>query len=147
MTLINRLTTEMKEAMKARDKQRRDALRLLISGLQNVQKDKGSDLEPQEEMDFLTREAKRRQDSIDAYRKAERQDLLDIEQYELDLITVYLPEQLSAEEAKAIVAEIVAEIGATSRKQMGLVMKASMPKLKGRFPGKDVKGIVEALLS
>lgn len=146
MRMIERLTTDMKIAMKAREAKRRDALRLLIAALKNDEKAKNDELTPQEEIDSLSRQAKRRRDSIEAYQKAERQDLVEQEQFELSVIEEYLPEQLSPEEARAIVADVIAEVGATSKQQMGLVMKSAMPKLKGRFPGKDVKGIVMSLL-
>jgi uncharacterized protein YqeY len=145
--LIERLTQDMKTAMKARDNKRRDTLRLLLSGAKSTEKDKGDALDPQEEIAFLTTEAKRRRDSIEAYEKAERQDLADVEAFELTVIQEYLPEQLSADEAKEVIKEVIAEVEATSRKQMGLVMKAAMPKLKGRFPGKDVKDLVMELLA
>lgn len=147
MSLIEQLSADVKTAMKARDNQRRDAVRLLLSELKRIEKDKGSELTEQEEIDALSTQAKRRRDSIDAYAKAGREDLQAVEEYELKVIEEYLPAQLTPEEAKAIVAEVVAEVGATSRKQMGQVMKEVMPKLKGRFPGKEVKGLVMDQLS
>jgi len=147
MALLETLTADMKEAMKARDKARLSTVRLLIAALKNLLIDKREGLTPDDELDFLASQAKRRRESIEAYDKAGRTDLLEQEQAELAVIEGYLPQPLSADEVRAIVAEAVAESGATSKRDMGAVMKLVMPKVKGRFPGKEVRPLVDAALS
>ncbi len=155
MSLLAKLTADVKEAMKARESKRRDALRLLISDLKVIVikefgggdvDEKANNLDESVELSFLSTQAKRRRDSIESYEAAGRDDLAEQEKFELGVITSYLPEQLSREEAEGIVREAMEASGATSRKQMGLVMKEAMPKLKGRFPGGEIKGIVMSLL-
>jgi len=155
MSLLAKLTTDVKTAMKAREAKKRDVLRLLISDLKTHVinelgggdvDEKASKLEESFEVSFLSTQAKRRRDSIESYESAGRDDLAEQEKFELVVIEGYLPQQLSREEAEDIIREAIAASGATSRKQMGLVMKEAMPKLKGRFPGGEVKGIVMSLL-
>lgn len=160
MMLYTKLTTGIKEAMKARDNQRRDALRLLLSDLKtllidvkveipegaDVMETKAAHLGETREIDFLTTQAKRRRDSIESYQAAGRADLLAQEQYELSVIESFLPQPLSREEAETIVRDIVTELGVTSRKQFGQVMSKVVPVLKGRFPGGEVKDLVQGLL-
>jgi hypothetical protein len=136
----------MKTAMKARDNQRRDAIRLLLSELKNAQIDKGSALEEAEEIQFLTQQAKRRKESIEAYEAAARLDLSEKEKYELSVIEQYLPKPLSPSEAEQIIRDIIAEIGATSRKQFGQIMRLAVPKLQGRFPNAELKIMIEKIL-
>ncbi|OIP32220.1 MAG: aspartyl-tRNA amidotransferase [Deltaproteobacteria bacterium CG2_30_63_29] len=147
MSLFETLTADIKTAMKAREKERLSTLRMVLSSLKNKRIDKGSELDEAEELELLTREAKRRRESIDAYTKANRQDLVDKEQAELVVIGAYLPQQLSPEEVEAIVAAAVAESGASAKKDIGNVMKLVMPKIQGRFPGKDVRPMVDKHLS
>ena len=146
MALLETLTNDMKTAMKAGDKATLGTVRMLIADLKKMRIDTGRDLAAEDEVDFLTKQAKRRRESIDAYVKADREDLAETERTELQVIETYLPAQLSAEEATEIVRAVVAQVGATSKKDMGKVMGPAMAELKGRFPGKDVKGIVEGLL-
>lgn len=154
MSLYTKLSTDMKAAMKARDAKRRDALRLLLSDLQTLLIDvEGADLEEksanlgeQGEINFLTTQAKRRRESIESYESAGRDDLAEQEKFELGIIEAYLPQQLSREEAEEIIRGIIEDVGATSRKQLGQVMGKAMARLKGRFPGGEVKGIVASLL-
>ncbi|MCB9726876.1 MAG: GatB/YqeY domain-containing protein [Deltaproteobacteria bacterium] len=146
MGLGEQLRADMKEAMKAGDKVRLSTVRMLISELHNAQLAAMDTVDEAGELEMLVRQAKRRRESIEAYGKAGRDDLVAGEAAELAVIETYLPQPLSADEAKAMVDEAVAETGATSMKDMGRVMSAVMPKLKGRFPGKDVKPLVEAAL-
>lgn len=147
MSLLKQLTQDMKAAMKAREKERLVTLRLLISGVKGQVKDLKRDLTEQEEISFLATEAKRRQESIAAYTEADRADLAEKEQSELAIIQVYLPAQLTEDEVKDILREIIASTGASSPREMGKVMGQAMPRLKGRFPGKEVKGLVLGLLN
>lgn len=146
MSLRDRMTVDMKAAMKARDAARRDTLRMLLSALGNERIKLQRDLDEAEEIDFLATQAKRRRESIDAYEQAERQELADQERAELVVIEEYLPKQLSEDEVRALVRDAIEQTGASSKKDMGRVMGAVMPQLRGRFPGAGVKPIVESLL-
>lgn len=147
MSLLETLQANMKEAMKARQADRLGVIRMLIADIKKMQIDgQKESLTEDEEIAFLSTQAKRRRDSIDQYVAGNREDLADVERAELAIIETYLPQQLSPEEATEIARGIIADVGATSPKDMGKVMGPLMGKLKGRFPGKDVKPLVEALL-
>ena len=146
MSLRDRMTVDMKAAMKAREAARRDTLRMLLSALGNERIKLQRDLDEAEEIDFLATQAKRRRESIDAYEQAERQELADQERAELAVIEEYLPKQLSEDEVRALVRDAIEQTGASSKKDMGRVMGAVMPQLRGRFPGAGVKPIVDSML-
>jgi uncharacterized protein YqeY len=147
MALQDKLTEDMKVAMKARDADRLSVIRMLLSDVKTDRINLMRDLTDDEEIGFLSRQAKRRRESIDAYTAANREDLAAIERRELAVIETYLPQQLTVDEVKAVIATAIAEIGATSPKDMGKLMGVLMPRLKGRFPGKDVKPLAEAMLA
>jgi len=129
-------------AMKAGDRDRAGALRLIVSELQKAEKDGAGD-----EVEVLQRERKRRLESATAYRDAGRDDLAGAEEAEAELIGGYLPEQISDEELEAIVGDALAESGATSPNEMGQVMALVMPKVKGRADGKRVSSAVKEKLT
>jgi len=148
VSLLETLQTDMKEAMKARQADRLGVIRMLISDIKKILIDgQKSEITEDEEIAFLSTQAKRRRDSIDQYTKGNREDLAAIEQAELAIIETYLPQQLTVDEATDIAREVIASVGATSIKDMSKVMAGLMPRLKGRFPGKDVKPILESLLN
>ena len=148
MSLLETLQTDMKEAMKARQADRLGVIRMLISDIKKILIDgQKSEITEDEEIAFLSTQAKRRRDSIDQYTKGAREDLAAIEVAELAIIETYLPQQLTVDEATDITREVIAAVGATSIKDMSKVMAGLMPRLKGRFPGKDVKPILESLLN
>ena len=128
--------------MKAGEKERVGALRMIVNELQKAEKEGSVD-----ELAVLQRERKRRLESAEAYREAGRGDLAESEEREAELIAEYLPEQLSDEELRAIVGDVVAETGAASPKEMGKVMSAVMPKVKGQADGKRVSAMVKELLT
>lgn len=151
MALIDKLTGDLKTAMKARDQVRLDTLRALITEMKNLsiaQKGEGGsgDLTEVDEIAVLSRARKQREESIVAFKNGNRMDLAANEEAQLAIILDYLPKQLTADEVKAIVDKVIAEVGATSKKDMGKVMGKLMPQVKGRFPGDQVKPIVEGLL-
>ncbi len=146
MSLAETLATEMKAAMKARERQRLDAIRLMRAEVQKLELKKG-DLSEADEIDLLSRMAKQRRESIDAFRTAGRDELADQEAFELKLIEEYLPKQLTSEDVKTLAAAVVADVGASSPADTGKVMGKLMPQLKGKFPGKDVGPIVRDLLT
>jgi len=128
--------------MKAGEKERVGALRMIVNELQKAEKEGGAD-----EIAVLQRERKRRLESAEAYREAGRDDLADGEEREAQMIETYLPQQLSDEELRAIVGDVVAETGASSPKEMGQVMSQVMPKVQGRADGKRVSAMVKELLT
>jgi uncharacterized protein len=141
MTLADRVKQDLTSAMKAGEKDRVGALRLVLSELQKAAKE-GSD----DELAVLRRERKRRQESATAFREGGRPQLADAEEAEAKMIAAYLPAELSDDELRGIVAAAVAETGAASPKDMGMVMKAAMPKVAGRADGKRVSGLAQEAL-
>ena len=129
-------------AMKAGEKGRVSALRLVLSELQKAAKDGDGD-----ELAVLRRERKRRHESATAFRDGGRPELAEAEEAEAQVIEAYLPAELSEDELRAIVAEAVAETGASSPRDMGQVMKAAMPKVAGRADGKRVSALVREALA
>ncbi|MEA2495494.1 MAG: uncharacterized protein QOJ29_3405 [Thermoleophilaceae bacterium] len=131
----------MTVSLKAGDRERANALRLIVNELQKAAKAGDSD-----EVAVLQRERKRRLEAAEAYRDAERADLADAEEREASIIEGYMPEQISDEELRAIVGDVVASSGASSPQEMGKVMSAVMPQVKGRADGKRVSAVVQELL-
>jgi len=144
--LQNQLQEDLKTAMRARDSIRVGTLRLLISDLKNLAIEKMATPTANDELALVSRHRKQREESITAFEGGNRLDLAEREKAELIVILEYLPQQLTVEEATALVARVIAEIGATSRKEMGRVMGKLMPETKGRFPGDQLKALVEAAL-
>lgn len=148
MPLLERLQSEMVAAMKARDEARLGALRMMKSALKKHEIDSMKPLDEAAEMQVLNTLLKQRRESADAFRKAGRIDLAEKEEAELALIESYLPASATGEEIDRAVAEAIAETGATSAKQMGVVMKAVQAKLAGkRVDNRVVSEKVKARLS
>jgi uncharacterized protein YqeY len=129
-------------SLKAGDREKANALRLIANELQKAVKSGDPD-----EVAVLQRERKRRLEAAVAYRDAERTDLADAEEREAAIIEAYLPAQMSDDDLRKIVGDVVAETGASSPKEMGKVMSAVMPKVKGQADGKRVSAIVQELLT
>jgi uncharacterized protein YqeY len=142
VAVLEQIQQDVTAALKAGDRERTGALRLIANELQKAAKEGQAD-----EVAVLQRERKRRIEAADAYREAERQDLADAEEREAAIIEGYMPAQISDEELRAIVGDAVAESGASSPKEMGKVMSAVMPQVKGRADGKRVSAVVQELLS
>lgn len=136
----------MKQAMRAKDKESLQVIRMLKASIQNEQIKKGQDLNEEEELTVLSREMKQRRDSLTEFEKADRTDLADKVKKEIVIVENYLPAQLSEEEIRAIVQEAITKTGATSPKEFGKVMGAVMPKVKGKADGNQVNAIVKELL-
>lgn len=136
----------MRDAMKARDQIRVGALRMLMAAVKNAEVERLHELSDDEVIEVVAREAKRRRESIEAFEKGGRQDLVDKERAELEILEAYLPAKLTDAELRDLVDEAVAETGASSPKQMGEVMKALMPKVRGRADGAQVSALVKARL-
>jgi uncharacterized protein YqeY len=142
MSLLNQVQDDVKVAMKAGERERVHALRMIADALQKGEKDNGG-----EPVEILQRERKRRLEAAEAYRDGGRGEAAEAEQREADLIASYLPEQLSDEELKQVVGDAVAESGASSPQEMGKVMAVVMPQVKGRADGKRVSAAVKEMLT
>ncbi|MBO0412721.1 GatB/YqeY domain-containing protein [Enterococcus hulanensis] len=147
MSLLTTLNEDMKQAMRAKDKETLQVIRMLKASIQNEQIKKGQDLNDEEELTVLSREMKQRRDSLTEFEKADRTDLADKVKKEIVIVEKYLPAQLSEDEIRAIVTEAIAATGATSPKEFGKVMGAVMPKVKGKADGNQVNAVVKELLN
>ena len=146
MNLLEQLTNDMKEAMKAKDKVTLGVVRMVKSSVSNEQIKLGHDLTADEELAVLSREMKQRVEELESYKDADREDLAEEIQGQIDVLKRYMPEQMSEEEVVAVVKETIAEVGASSKADLGKVMGALMPKVKGKADGKLVNQTVQSLL-
>jgi uncharacterized protein YqeY len=142
VSVLEQVQHDVKDAMKAREKERVHALRLIASELQKAEKDQSGD-----EVQVLQRERKRRLEAAEAYRDGGRDQQAESEEREAEIIASYMPEQLSDEQLEAIVGDAVAESGASSAKELGRVMALVMPKVKGQADGSRVSAAVKEKLS
>ena len=148
MGLLERLNNDMKQAMKNKEKDKLSVIRMVKASLQNEAiKIGSSELSEEQELTVLSREVKQRKDSLHEFDKAGREDLVDKLRTELSIVELYMPKQLSDEEVSDIVKETIAETGATSKADMGKVMAAIMPKVKGKADGSLVNKLVQQHLS
>lgn len=152
MSLLEQLDSDLKAAMLARDEDRKRTLRSIKTALANAVVEKratggiSATLNDDEVLAVIAKQANQRRDSIAEFSKAGRMDLVGAEQAELAILQEYLPQQLSAEEITAVVQQVIAETGAASAKDMGVVMRSVMPRLQGRADGKLVNQIVREQL-
>ncbi len=144
---LDEIQQEMYTAMKARRKDETAALRLLLSSLKSAEKENREPLTDEQEIAVLQREAKQRREAETEYRAAGRTDRADQEAFELDVVLRYLPPQLSEAEVGKLVEEAVAATGASSPKELGRVMGALMPKVKGLADGNLVRRLLQERLS
>ena len=147
MTLIARIEADLREAMKERDPERRDALRLILNALRAAEKEIQRPLHEDEELQVLQRERKRRLEAIEAYRAAGREEQAEREEDELDVLEEFMPEPLSEEDLERIVDDAIAENGATSLRDLGRVMADVMPQIAGRADGSYVSQLVREKLA
>ena len=138
--------SDMKEAMKARDKVRLNTVRMIKSALMNEKIKAGHDLTAEEELTVLSREKKQREESIDEFTKADRKDLADETKQELAIVESYLPKQMTEEELNQAVSSAIAEVNAQGKSDFGKVMKVLMPKIKGKADGKAASNAVRKQL-
>jgi hypothetical protein len=141
-----RIQDDLKAAMKSGDVPRREALRLLMAAFKQVEVDKRIELSENDAIDILMSEAKKRREAIEEMENAGRADLAAQERYELGVTEKYLPKQLTREEIEKIARELIQEVGATTPKDSGSVMKVLMPRVKGEADGKLVNAVVQDLL-
>ncbi|MEE9121631.1 MAG: GatB/YqeY domain-containing protein [Syntrophobacteria bacterium] len=147
MSLQEQISAALKDAMRARDEVKMATLRLVLTAIKEREKEARSLLEDQEVISVITSQIKQRRESIEQYRKADREDLAQTEESELQILQGYMPEQVSEEEISNTLDEIIAEVGAVSMKDMGKVMKAAMAKLAGKADGQAINAMVKTKLS
>lgn len=147
MSLKDRLSADLKQAMRDQDENRKVALRLLRAAIVNEEVEKGHPLDDAEVVAVAARQAKQRRESIDAFRAGGRQDLVAREEAQLQALLDYLPQQMSREEIVQAARESIAATGASGPADLGAVMRDLMPRLKGRAEGSLVNQIVRELLA
>jgi len=147
MSRIAEMEDEIKEAMKARDAERRDALRLIVNALKNSEKELQRPLSEDEELQVLQRERKKRVEAAEAFRSGGREAQAESEERELAVLEEFMPPPLSEEEIEDIVDDAIAEVGATSMADLGRVMADVMPQTAGRADGSVVSQIVREKLA
>jgi uncharacterized protein YqeY len=147
MTLVQRLEEEVKDAMRAGETERRDALRLILSSLKSAEKDLLRPLSEDEELQVLQRERKKRQEASEAFTSGGRPEQAAKEEAELAILQEFMPEPLEEEELERIVDDAIAENGATSLRDMGRVMADVMPQIAGRADGSAVSQLVREKLA
>jgi uncharacterized protein YqeY len=147
MTLVQELEQEVRDAMLARDTERRDALRLILASLKSAEKELLRPLSEDEELQVLQRERKKRTEAAEAFHAAGRQEQAEKEEGELAILEEFMPEPLSEDEIERIVDDAIAENGATSLRDMGRVMADVMPQIAGRADGSAVSQVVREKLA
>lgn len=144
---FEQIQQDMKDAMRARDKDTTQALRMLVATLKNKRIDLMRDLNEDDVVEVLATEAKRRREAADGFRSGGNEEMAAKEEFELGLIQTYLPAPLTDEEVGAMIDAVIAETGAATKRDMGRVMGQVIPQVKGRFDGARVKDLVLARLA
>ncbi|HOO59239.1 MAG TPA: GatB/YqeY domain-containing protein [Candidatus Mcinerneyibacteriales bacterium] len=147
MTLEERLKTDLTRAMKEKDEVKTSTLRMLISDIRYAQIEKRAPLTDEDIQAVISKSVKKHQDSIEMYSNGGRDDLAQREEAEIEILKSYLPRQLSRSEIAQLVEEAIMQTGASSRKEMGKVMQALMPQVKGKADGKLVSSVVQEKLA
>ena len=147
MTLIAEIEDELKDARRARDDARRDALALVLNALKAAEKDLQRALSEDESLQVLQRERMKRVEAMEAFAAAGREAQADREEFELDVIEEFMPEELTEDELEEIVDDVIAEVGATSIRDLGRVMADVMPRVSGRADGSVVSQLVREKLA
>ena len=146
MSLHQKITDDLKAAMKARDEARVSCLRMIKASLKNLQVEKGRELEEEEILATISSAVRKAQEAIEEFRKGGREDLALKEEQEIKIYQSYLPQQLSSEAIEEILREIIDELSAKTSRDIGKVMKAAMNKMAGQAQGKEVNEIARKLL-
>ena len=147
MSRIEEIEDEVREAMRARDAERRDALRLIVNALKNSEKELQRPLSEDEELQVLQRERKRRIEAAEAFRTGGREAQAEAEERELEILEEFMPEPLTEDEIEEIIDDVIAEVGATSMRDIGRVMADVMPQIAGRADGSAVSQLVREKLA
>jgi len=146
MSLQEEISAALKDAMRAKDEAKLSSLRLVLTAIKNREKEIRRSLEDQEVMSVISSQIKQRRESIEQYRKADREDLAQAEERELQVLQSFMPELLSESEMEKALDKIIAEVGAVSMKDMGKVMKVAVATLAGRADGRVINTMVKAKL-
>ena len=144
--LKEKLMEDLKESMKTKDTVRKNAVQMVRASILQIEKDKGIEVEDEKIIDIIAKEVKTKKDALKDFEKAERQDLIDLTNREIEILQEYLPKQLSRDEVKAEVQKIISEIGATSMKDMGMVMKEAKSKMGASADGKTINEVAKELI-
>ena len=147
MALKDQLFVDLKEAMKTKDTTRKNTIQLIRAGILQIEKDSQTELDDEGVFDVIVKELKKRRDALADFEKANRTDLIDEANKEIEVLLGYLPKQLSEEEVRSLISETISETGAESVKDMGKVMKALTPKIKGKADTKLVSGLGKEMLA
>ena len=145
--LKEKLLEDMKNAMKDKNVVRKNVIQMVRAGILQIEKDKQIELDDAQILEVIAKESKKRKDSLSDYEKSGREDLISQINEEIEILSEYLPKPLSNEEIEKIVEEVIAQVGATSMKDMGLVMKEAKAKIGPAADGKTINEIVKAKLS
>ena len=147
MTLAERIRFDLEQALRQGDKLRCSVIRLVLASIKNTEIAQQKTLDDSDILGVIEKEARKRRESIEAFEKGNRQDLVAQEKAELAMLLEYLPEQMSREEIVAAARKVISELGATSPRDTGKVMSRLMPQLKGKAQGQEVSAVVSEILS
>lgn len=147
MSIKDELTQSLKDAMRSKDDVTKRTVRMALAAVKNIEIDQQTELDDSAILAILQKEVKMRRETIEGAEQAGRDDLIAEAEAEIAVLDGFLPKGLTPEELEAIVSETIAEVGATSMREMGQVMQAVMPKVRGRADGKEVNQIVRKLLA
>ncbi|MEM7181575.1 MAG: GatB/YqeY domain-containing protein [Spirochaetota bacterium] len=146
MSLKEQLKEDLKTAMRNKDTFKRDVIRLLNSSIKQIEVDERKDLSDEEVIKLIQKSVKQREDSIEQYQAAKRDDLVEKETQEKEILISYLPKQLDEKELEQEIQNLIQELGITSKKEMGKIMGAATKKLAGKTDGKKINEVVKRLL-
>lgn len=144
--LKEQLLNDLKEAMKEKDEVKKNTIQMVRAAILQVEKDKAVELEDNQIIDIIAKESKKRKDASLDFEKSGRQDLIDKNNQELQILATYLPKQLSKEEIAEVVKKVISKVGATSIKEMGVVMKGAKEEIGASADGKTINEVVKELL-
>lgn len=147
MSLEKKLMEDLKTSMKNKDTIRKNTIILVRSAIKQIEVDERRDASEEEIIEIISKQVKERRFAVEEFKKGNRQDLIDSTNEEIDILLKYLPEQLTEEEVEVIVSEVIKDVNASSMKDIGLVMKNVMPKVKGKTDGNIVSKIVKNKLT
>lgn len=144
--LKEKLMEDLKESMKNKDAVRKNTVQMVRASILQIEKDKGIEVEDSKIIDIIAKEVKTKKDALKDFEKAERQDLIDLTNREIEVLQEYLPKQLSRDEVKEEVQKIITEIGATSMKDMGAIMKEAKAKMGASAEGKTINEVAKEIM-
>ena len=147
MSILEKLKSDLKEAMRAKDVEKRDTIRMVMSAVKQIEVDERREVTDEDMIKILQKAIKQREDAINFAKESNRDDLIEKNQNEINILEKYLPKQLSDEELEVEVKSIIEEVGATSMKDMGKIMGVATKKLAGKADGKRINQIVKKILS